>query len=767
MSNMLNTRIRLKYDTFENWSKDSAKTLVLLEGELAIVSIPDGNTQEVNSVTAPQILFKVGDGVTQFQYLPWASAKAADVYAWAKQPSLSINKDGTGNVVSGIEWDATANNGKGGIKFTTAAVATSEGLQGVQDRLAALEAEMGDVANDYANSRIDVLEKTISDNQANWAKDDDTTYTFEEIKDENERVTGIKVTPKGGNAQPISFDFLTEERLDSILYPTYEGEDDWLYLNKVQVDDLAAHNQIKFTDDGDETQHLVADYTSQTFKIVRGTTEKTLATTDQIPTELGVMDVDGENAIEVTGDANKVVKLKINSNKGNVTFDNNSDGLRASVDLASLVPHIKVNNAGHADNADKLGGQEPSYYAVDNLVIHSSEKGVANGVATLDTNGKVPTSQLPSYVDDVIDGYLFEGTFYYDSAWQEEITPDSGVIYIDRETNKTYRWGGDEVGYVEISASLALGETSATAYAGDKGKALRDEFDTLATIFNTDGNDATIEATSISLHGYEAGVEVQSNFSTTGESVSLSGAVSISTEYGEGDPRKVVEIGSANGKVSIKSDLEVDSSIQIKEPTTGIYGNLAKYNSGVLEIGSTTGAGTRIKGANANGVIIDSDVVQLGSTAVFKANPNKIVEVGRTDYTLQLKGSTAPTWTDGTNTKTVAMTDALDSYLPLSGGRMTGSIDLDSSKLQGTHQGMTRNIAYMDSTDGLHLGEGVLGATIHSHSAPKWTNNQNVTKTLATTDDIPSNVVQYYEATEPNIEEEVFVFYCGSSSKLV
>lgn len=91
-------------------------------------------TQEVDSVVAPQILFKVGPGA--FMDLPWASGRAADVYSWAKQSGLSINKDGTGNVVSGIEWDSKANNGKGGIKFTTAAIATSEGLENVQGRLA-------------------------------------------------------------------------------------------------------------------------------------------------------------------------------------------------------------------------------------------------------------------------------------------------------------------------------------------------------------------------------------------------------------------------------------------------------------------------------------------------------------------------------------------------------------------------------------------------------------------------------------------------------
>ncbi len=91
--------------------------------------------------------------------------------------------------------------------------------------------------------------------------------------------------------------------------------------------------------------------------------------------------------------------------------------------------------------------------------VKRSEMGVASGVATLDTSGKVPSSQLPSYVDDVLE-YATKSNF--------PTTGETGKIYVDKSTNITYRWGGSS--YVEISPSLALGETSSTAYAGDKGK---------------------------------------------------------------------------------------------------------------------------------------------------------------------------------------------------------------------------------------------------------------------------------------------------------
>lgn len=100
--------------------------------------------------------------------------------------------------------------------------------------------------------------------------------------------------------------------------------------------------------------------------------------------------------------------------------------------------------------------------------IPATEKGANNGVAELDETGKVPSSQLPSYVDDVIEGYLSGGKFYKESGHTTEITGEAGKIYTDLVTNKTYRWSGTT--YVEISASLALGETSSTAYRGDRGK---------------------------------------------------------------------------------------------------------------------------------------------------------------------------------------------------------------------------------------------------------------------------------------------------------
>ena len=91
--------------------------------------------------------------------------------------------------------------------------------------------------------------------------------------------------------------------------------------------------------------------------------------------------------------------------------------------------------------------------------LNSTLKGAVSGIAELDANGRVPSSQLPSYVDDVLE---------YSSFSALPATGETGKIYVTLNTNIIYRWSG--TAYTEISASLALGETSGTAYQGDRGK---------------------------------------------------------------------------------------------------------------------------------------------------------------------------------------------------------------------------------------------------------------------------------------------------------
>lgn len=125
-----------------------------------------------------------------------------------------------------------------------------------------------------------------------------------------------------------------------------------------------------------------------------------------------------------------------------------------------------------ANNANNLGGVAPGGYLkqvkVGNTTYSANNSLISlPSYATLDSSGKVPSSQLPSYVDDVIEGYYSSGKFYYNEDRTGEISGEAGKIYTDLNSNKTYRWGGSA--YVEISASLAIGTTTGTAYDGASG----------------------------------------------------------------------------------------------------------------------------------------------------------------------------------------------------------------------------------------------------------------------------------------------------------
>lgn len=144
---------------------------------------------------------------------------------------------------------------------------------------------------------------------------------------------------------------------------------------------------------------------------------------------------------------------------------------------------------------NKTLDRDISLNADDVNAVSKLSVGAVNGIAQLDEEGKIPASQLPSYVDDVVEVYVYEveGELkaYSDEIYQDLITPEKSKIYVDLgETEKTYRWSGTK--YVEISSSLAIGETSSTAYAGDKGKETTDK---VASILAGDKADDVVRYT--------------------------------------------------------------------------------------------------------------------------------------------------------------------------------------------------------------------------------------------------------------------------------
>lgn len=194
------------------------------------------------------------------------------------------------------------------------------------------------------------------------------------------------------------------------------------------------------------------------------------------------------------------------------------------------------------DAIDSIGAVLDDYVAKDQI-------GAFNGVAGLDAAGKVPSSQLPSYVDDVLE---------YDSRSTFPGTGVSGIIYVAKDTNLTYRWTGGT--YVEISQSLALGETSSTAYAGDKGKANNDRINTINSIIG-DGV----------VHSMEISTDPENKYSAY-EYVTIAYRKHDSTHTDSSDNIQYIHIPKASGtkagvlSVSDKTNLDnVVSALTWKE----------------------------------------------------------------------------------------------------------------------------------------------------------------------------------------------------------
>lgn len=127
------------------------------------------------------------------------------------------------------------------------------------------------------------------------------------------------------------------------------------------------------------------------------------------------------------------------------------------IEMGTLTEHRLDTNNPHQVTKAQIGLGN----VTNDAQVKRSEMGVANGVALLNSDGKIPSSYLPSYVSDIITANSYSTL---------PSTGEEDKIYVTKDTNLTYRWSG--TAYVEISPSIALGETSTTAYAGDKGKAL-------------------------------------------------------------------------------------------------------------------------------------------------------------------------------------------------------------------------------------------------------------------------------------------------------
>lgn len=196
--------------------------------------------------------------------------------------------------------------------------------------------------------------------------------------------------------------------------------------------------------------------------------------------------------------------------------------------------------------------------------VTQTQIGVANGVAALGADGKVPSSQLPSFVDDVIDSYIVSGATPLSAGWLSDtdggsaLTPETGVIYIvltsGEYQNKTYRWSGST--YVEISSSPAQATESTAGIA-----AIATQAEVAA------GTNDTKIVTPLKLAGALSGMAVKET--ATNGALTASGGVCTWTISTTKAPNCICTIRETTGGAEVMCDITYGSgSITIKINST-------------------------------------------------------------------------------------------------------------------------------------------------------------------------------------------------------
>lgn len=273
-------------------------------------------------------------------------------------------------------------------------------------------------------------------------------------------------------------------------------------------------------------------------------------------------------------------------------------------EISQNITEIESNLTSHINNKNNPHNVTKQQVGLSNVTndaqVKRSEMGTANGIATLNEQGLVPSNQLPSYVDDVIDCYATyskeeDGTLtniklYSDAEHQNIITGESGKIYVDitgSDSAYQFRWTGTQ--FTVVGAPTVIGEVTGTAFDGARGKALENKTDShigntlnphnvtkaqigLENVDNTsDINKPISNAVQIALNNKQNTLVSGTNIKTiNGQSILGEGDLSISgsSNVGEVDP-------NSNGTGEIFNDYDSNHA-------TGIYSHAENYQTSAL-----------------------------------------------------------------------------------------------------------------------------------------------------------------------------------------
>lgn len=295
------------------------------------------------------------------------------------------------------------------------------------------------------------------------------------------------------------------------------------------------------------------------------------------------------NPLEKTGTN---ISLKVNSTQLEV---NTSNELQIKAGVLTPAEHIHT-------ISDVTGLQT----ALDSK-LSTAIKGTANGLAELDANGFVKNAQLPSYVDDVLEYSSFDAL---------PVTGENGKIYITTDNNKTFRWSGSV--YAEISSSIALGETSSTAYRGDRGKTAYDH------------SQVVHDKTLVGLSNVDNTSDLNKPVSTAQQTALILKVDKVAGKslVNDTDIAKLTPISVTASKVTIDRDLHVEGNITASADVVAyVAGAVTSNVLDALSVSSPlqkTGTNIQLNLNPAQFNIVGNQLNYIGSTGLSSVSWNDV-----------------------------------------------------------------------------------------------------------------------------------------------
>lgn len=443
-----NARIKNKRDSDLNWSSYNP---IILNGELIITDMSNG-----------EMRFKIGDGISTYNQLNGLMLTSNDFTDLLKSnydnAYLHISKTNNPHNVTksqlGLENVENKNSATIRSELTKANVTdalgytppTSDTTYGAAGTSLGLVKSGGDVSissgvitvnddsHNHVISNVDGLQDALDAKGS--ASDVSNLKTLVGDTSVSSQISSA-IASKSDIGHTHDDRYYTETEINNKL----SGKSDTSHTHSSYV------NQNAFSNVKVGSSTIAADSATDTLTLTAGSNITLTADTSGDGVTIDAKDTTYSAAttsaagLMSSSDKTKLDGIATGANKTTV------DSALSSTST-NPVQNKVVNTA--ISNLNTLVGDTPVATQINNAV---------SSKADLDTNGKVPSSQLPSYVDDVLE---YNGKSNFPS------TGETGKIYVDIATDLTYRWSGSA--YVEISPTLALGETSSTAYRGDRGK---------------------------------------------------------------------------------------------------------------------------------------------------------------------------------------------------------------------------------------------------------------------------------------------------------